>query len=59
MKIPTQIIADVEEEAENISHGVVTLHIHVRDFQISYYKILREKTGVVPFADKNKDGTRK
>lgn len=46
MKIPIAVIVDLENEAEGLSHGVVTLQLHLRDFHLVHYKINREKSVV-------------
>ena len=46
MKIPESIIADVENEVEGLTHGIVTLQLHIRDTHLSHYKINREKSVV-------------
>ena len=44
MKIPIDIITDLENEAQGLSHGIVTLQLHYRDSHLHHYKINREKS---------------
>jgi len=44
MRIPSNIIKDVENEASGFSHGIVTLQLSIRDHRLSHYKIHREKS---------------
>ena len=44
MKLPQEIIADVENESVGIGHGVIYLELHFRDNNIHFYKINREKS---------------
>jgi len=51
MKIPTNIIRDVESEASGFSHGVITLQLSIRDFRLCHYKINREKSVTLTLAE--------
>jgi len=46
VKIPTSIIRDVESETSGLTHGIVTLQLHIRDTHLSRYTINREKSVV-------------
>jgi len=43
LKLPENIISDVENEADGLSHGIVTLEIHLRDGHPRYV-ISRERS---------------
>jgi hypothetical protein len=45
--IPDDIFADVRNEAQGIAHGIVYLQIHIRDYNIHFYKVNREMSKVV------------
>jgi hypothetical protein len=44
MKLPQEIINDVECESDGIGHGVIYLELHYRDDNIHFYKLNREKS---------------
>jgi len=46
LRLPDDIIHDVEGEAAGLAHGTVTLELHFRDSRLSHYKINREKSVV-------------
>jgi hypothetical protein len=46
LRLPDDIIHDVEGEAAGLAHGIVTLELHFRDSRLSHYKINREKSVV-------------
>jgi len=43
LKLPEKIIADIENEADGLNHGIVTLSIHLRDGHPRYV-ISRERS---------------
>jgi len=47
LKLPEKIIADIENEADGLNHGIVTLSIHLRDGHPRYV-ISRERSIMLP-----------
>jgi len=46
--IPAEIISDLESEAAGLTHGIVTLQLHIRDSNLARYTINREKSVLTP-----------
>ena len=60
MKIPqniiTDVIADIQNEAEGLSHGIITLQLHCRDSHVHLYRVNRERS-VVTSPHKKAEGS--
>jgi len=59
MKIPASVIADLENEAAGLTHGTVTLELHIRDTHLSRYLINRQKSVVTPIMGEGDPDTAK
>ncbi|GEM_PF-6726429 len=44
MKLPTSIINKIESEAAGLSHGIITVSIHIRDKKLSRYVLIKEES---------------
>jgi len=52
--IPADVILDFQQEAVGLTHGIITLAIHVKDGHLNRYSLNRERS-IVP--DKPRTGS--
>ena len=57
MKVPPQVIVDLERELGDVPFGTVILQIGVKDCRVNNYKIVREKSFAIGSAEANREGT--
>jgi len=55
MKVPLQVIADLERELGDVPFGTVILQIGVKDRRVNNYKITREKSFAIGPAEAGRE----